>query len=191
VTPRYRTAFLDRDGTLNVKAPEGEYVTRPEDLRLLPGAAEAVRRLNQAGVFVVLVTNQRGIARGLLSLDAYARVMSRLADDLAAGGAHLDAVYMCPHKAASCGCRKPAPGLLLRAAREHPGIDLASAVTVGDAESDVLAGARAGTRTIRLSGQPVTTRADHLVPDLAAAVPLVLGGHRQVPVSSLPPASEG
>ena len=62
-----RAAFLDRDGTLNVKAPEGEYITSPADLRLLPGAAESVRRLNEAAMFVVVVTNQRGIARGLLS----------------------------------------------------------------------------------------------------------------------------
>lgn len=168
------TVFLDRDGTLNVKAPEGSYVASPADLVLLPGAADAVRRLNQAGVFVVLVTNQRGIARGLVSLDAYTGVMERLTRELAAAGAHLDAVYMCPHEKDTCDCRKPAPGLLLRAARAHPGIDLSDAVTVGDAESDIAAGQAAGTRTIRLATPPVASSADHVVPDLGTAVSVIL-----------------
>jgi D-glycero-D-manno-heptose 1,7-bisphosphate phosphatase len=174
VTPAHRTAFLDRDGTLNVKAAEGEYVTTAEDLRLLPGAAGAVRRLNSAGVFVVLVTNQRGIARGVLSESAHAEIMRRLAEDLAASGAHLDAVYVCPHEEGCCDCRKPASGLLFRAAREHPDIELGRAVTVGDSESDVLAGSGAGTMTIRISERPVRSQADHVVPDLAAAVPIIL-----------------
>jgi D-glycero-D-manno-heptose 1,7-bisphosphate phosphatase len=174
VTAPYRTAFLDRDGTLNVKAPEGEYVTTVEGLRLLPGAAGAVRRLNSAGVFVVLVTNQRGIARGLLAQDAHAQIMRRLTEGLAAGGAHLDAVYVCPHEEGCCDCRKPASGLLFRAAREHRRIELDHAVMVGDAESDVLAGSGAGTLTIRISEQPVISRADHVVPDLDAAVSVIL-----------------
>jgi D-glycero-D-manno-heptose 1,7-bisphosphate phosphatase len=174
------TVFLDRDGTLNVKAPEGSYVASPADLVLLPGAADAVRRLNLAGVFVVLVTNQRGIARGLVSPDAHARVMERLTEELASAGAHLDAAYVCPHEMESCDCRKPAPGLLLQAARAHPGIDLSDAVTVGDAESDIAAGAAAGTGTIRLATQPVVSRADHVVPDLGTAVSIIL---RQVSTS--------
>lgn len=189
MTAPYRTAFLDRDGTLNVKAPEGEYVTTAEGMRLLPGAARAVRRLNSAGVFVVLVTNQRGIARGLLSGDAHAQIMRRLTERLAAGGAHLDAVYVCPHEEGCCGCRKPASGLLFRAAREHPGIELARAVTVGDAESDVLAGSGAGTMTIRISGQPVISRADHVVPDLDAAVSIILH-HTGAPALGTPRTSE-
>lgn len=171
--PAYQTAFLDRDGTINVKAPEGAYITGPGSLRLLPGAASAVRRLNQAGVFTVLVTNQRGIARGLLTPQAYAAVMARLEQDLAAGGARLDAVYMCPHEDGSCDCRKPAPGLLLRAAAEHPRIDLSRSVTVGDAESDILAGQAAGTGTIRISASPVTTSAGHRAADLSEAVSLI------------------
>jgi len=174
VSPAYRTAFLDRDGTLNVKAPDGEYITDASRLRLLPGAAAAVGRLNDAGVFVVLVTNQRGIARGLLTPDVHAQVMSRLAESLAAGGARLDAAYVCPHEEGRCDCRKPAPGLLLRAAREHARIDLARAVTVGDSESDVLAGAAAGTATIRLAAGTVASAADHVVPDLAAAVSVIV-----------------
>jgi D-glycero-D-manno-heptose 1,7-bisphosphate phosphatase len=170
-----RAAFLDRDGTLNVKAPEDEYITSPADLRLLPGAAGAVRRLNDAAMFVVVVTNQRGIARGLLPPGTHAQIMERLTDLLAQSGAHLDAAYVCPHEAGTCGCRKPAPGLLLLTQSEHPDIDLGQSVTVGDAESDIDAGRGAGTRTIRLSATPVASQADHVVRDLRAAVPLIIG----------------
>jgi D-glycero-D-manno-heptose 1,7-bisphosphate phosphatase len=191
VTPPYRTAFLDRDGTLNVKAPESEYITSVGSMRLLPGAATAVRRLNQAGVFVVLVTNQRGIASGLLSEATHADVMRRLAEGLAAAGAHLDAVYICPHEDGCCDCRKPASGLLFRAAREHPRIDLGHAVTVGDSESDVLAGAGAGTMTIRIAKLPVVSQADHVVPSLGAAVSIILRPARRPLVSPKHHASGG
>jgi len=108
----------------------------------------------------------------LADLDA---VHDRLAELLAAEHARLDAVYVCPHDLDECDCRKPAPGMLLRAAREHPGIDLGRAVIVGDAESDVAAGAAAGTATIRLASGPVDTRADRVMPDLDAAVTWILG----------------
>lgn len=170
-----RAVFLDRDGTLNVKAPDGEYITSPAGLRLLPGAADAVRQLNEAGLFVAVVTNQRGIARGLLSLHAHAQIMTRLAVLLAQHGAHVDAAYACPHDTGTCDCRKPAPGLLLRAAGEHPDLDLRQSVIVGDAESDVEAGLRAGTWTIRLSATPVGSRADHVARDLPAAASLIIG----------------
>ena len=170
-----RAVFLDRDGTLNVKAPDGEYITSPAGLRLLPGAAEAVRRLNEAGLFIAVVTNQRGIARGLVSLHAHAQIMARLVVLLAQHRAHVDAAYTCPHETGTCDCRKPAPGLLLRAAIEHPDLDLRQSVIVGDAESDVEAGRRVGIRTIRLSATPVMSRADDVASDLSAAASLVIG----------------
>lgn len=173
---RFSAAFLDRDGTLNVKAPDGGYVTAPADVRLLPGAARAVRRLNDEGIFVVLVTNQRGIARGLFTEADYAAVTERLVEALAAeSGAVLDAIYVCPHASDSCDCRKPGPGMLLRAAREHPEIDLAGAVMVGDAEADVAAGTAAGSATVRIAASDVSSHADLVVPDLAAAVSWILG----------------
>jgi len=172
---RFCTAFLDRDGTLNVKAPEGSYVTTPGDVRLLAGVATAVRRLNDARIFVVLVTNQRGIGRGLFTQADYEAVISALVGQLAQGGARLDAVYACPHENDSCDCRKPLPGMLLQAARDHPAIDLARSVMVGDAEADVAAGAAAGTATVRIAGPDVASRADLVVPDLPAAVSWILG----------------
>jgi D-glycero-D-manno-heptose 1,7-bisphosphate phosphatase len=175
---RPATVFLDRDGTINVKAPEGEYITRPEDLVLLPGAADAVRRLNEAGVEVVVVTNQRGIARGLMSEDDYTAVTGVLADRLAEHGARWRAVFHCPHEAGACRCRKPETGLIDRARVEVPGLDVTGAVLIGDSESDVEAGRRAGLRTVLLA-DPVSARArasaaDQVAPTLAAAVDLLM-----------------
>jgi D-glycero-D-manno-heptose 1,7-bisphosphate phosphatase len=173
------TVFLDRDGTINVKAPDGEYVTSPADLCLLPGAAAAIARLNAAGMRVILVTNQRWLSGPASDVAGYARVHGRLEDLLAVEGAHLDAAYYCPHAHGSCDCRKPGPGMLRRAAREHQ-FALDAAVMIGDSESDVAAGRLAGTAAILLrSGRPVTSAAaDFVVDDLAGAVRLILGDDR-------------
>jgi D-glycero-D-manno-heptose 1,7-bisphosphate phosphatase len=144
-----RLALLDRDGTLNRKAPEGEWITDVEQLELLPGAAEAVWRLNASGVPVAIVTNQRAIALGRLSEAGLERIHAELARRLAAAGAHVDAFYHCPHGHGECRCRKPEPGLLEAAARDF-GVAAEDAVMIGDAASDVEAGRRAGTRTVRV-----------------------------------------
>ena len=168
------TIFLDRDGTINVKAPEGEYVTSPGEVCLLPGAAAAVSRLNAAAMRVILVTNQRWLS-GMQDMASYARVHGRLEELLAASGAHLDAAYFCPHAPGSCCCRKPDPGMLQRAAREY-GFSLGEAVIIGDSETDIAAGRAAGTATILLrSGQKTaSSHADLVVADLAEAVHLIL-----------------
>jgi D-glycero-D-manno-heptose 1,7-bisphosphate phosphatase len=161
-----------------VKAPEGAYVTRADEVVLLPGAAEAVRRLNDAGVRVVLASNQRGVARGLMTAADLRTVQSRLAELLSPAGAVLDAAYFCLHGAGSCGCRKPLPGLLLRAAAENPSIELSRSVMVGDAESDVAAGSRAGAETVRIAPPGMPSEAGVVVPDLAAAVDWILSPAR-------------
>jgi D-glycero-D-manno-heptose 1,7-bisphosphate phosphatase len=164
--------LLDRDGTLNLKAPEGEYVTRPEALELLPGAAEAVRRLNDARVRVAVVTNQRGVALGHMSAADLAAVHSALHSQLAAAtGARVDALYHCPHERGTCECRKPEPGLLARAATEFH-VAPVDTVMIGDAESDVEAGRRFGARTVQLTAGRST--ADAVAPDLLAAVNVLL-----------------
>jgi D-glycero-D-manno-heptose 1,7-bisphosphate phosphatase len=170
--PPIRWVFLDRDGTLNVKAAQGEYVTAPEQLELLPHAAEGVRRLNESRVWVALVTNQRGIARGKMTEDDLSAVHARLADELARHDAHLDAIYYCPHEQGECSCRKPQPGLLLRAQREHPGLSFAAAALVGDAESDVQAGRRVGAATVLLASDTASEDhgADHVAGTLLDAV---------------------
>lgn len=170
MTPRL--VLLDRDGTLNRKAPEGAYITDPASLEVLPGAGEAVRRLNDAGIAVAVVTNQRCVALGLVSEPMLEEIHIRLTDVLATVGAHVDAIYYCPHHEGTCTCRKPAPGML-EAAAERFGAAPDQTVMVGDADSDVEAGRRFGARTIRLtSGR--APGADTAV-DLAAAADLILG----------------
>jgi D-glycero-D-manno-heptose 1,7-bisphosphate phosphatase len=171
-----RTVFLDRDGTLNVKPPDGEYVTSPAELSLIPGAAAAISRLNAAAIRVILVTNQRWLSGPKSDWTGYVRVHARLEELLAADGAHLDAAYFCPHSCGSCACRKPDPGMLQRAAGEYR-FSLAAAVMVGDSGPDVAAGRAAGTATILLrSGQQITSGdADLVVENLAEAVSLILG----------------
>jgi D-glycero-D-manno-heptose 1,7-bisphosphate phosphatase len=165
---RMRLALLDRDGTLNRKPPDGEYVTTPAALELLPGAAAAVRMLNDADVPVAVVTNQRGIALGRLTEHGLAEIHAALAERLAdAAGARFDAIYVCPHERAACSCRKPEPGLLRRAARDFR-TSPAEVVMFGDAASDVEAGRRFGARTVQLTAGP--SAADVTAPDLLGAV---------------------
>jgi len=166
------TVFLDRDGTLNAKAPEGDYVKTPAQLRLLPDAAAAVAQLNQAGLRVVLVTNQRGVALGLMSLADVKAVNASLAADLGVAGAHLDAIFVCPHDYGECDCRKPGTGLFRQAREADPGIDFDNSIMVGDAASDVEAGHAAGMATVGVG--PRAPGADHVAADLAAAVPWIL-----------------
>lgn len=165
------TAFLDRDGTINESPPQGEYVTSPESVRLLEGAAEAVRLLNEHPAKVVVVTNQRGIALGKMSEADLERVNGRLARELGRSGAGLDAILHCPHHEGACDCRKPGPGLFERAAREIEGVELAGAAMIGDTARDVEAGNRLGLRTVRIgtaaAGEPA---ADHEAASLLDAV---------------------
>jgi D-glycero-D-manno-heptose 1,7-bisphosphate phosphatase len=141
--------FLDRDGTLNRPAAPGDYVRSPEQVELLAGAARAVGMLRRAGYLCVVVSNQRGVALGLMTEDDLAAVDARVAELI--GG--LDASYYCTHAIGDeCDCRKPEPGLLLRAAEEL-GIDLEQSWMVGDSATDMEAGLAAGCRTLRV--QPV------------------------------------
>lgn len=166
--------FLDRDGTLNVKAPEGDYIRRPQDLVLLKGAATAVRAFNRSGVPVYVVTNQRGVSLGLMSQDQVAAVNDQLALLLGRYCAHVDGFFVCPHDHGQCTCRKPLPGLLLVALGQHPGTRAARCWTIGDSESDVLAGQSAGTATVRLAGTGTASAATAVAPSLVSAARLVL-----------------
>jgi D-glycero-D-manno-heptose 1,7-bisphosphate phosphatase len=170
--PPIRWVFLDRDGTINVKAPAGRYITAADQLALLPAAAEAIQQLNAAGVWVGVVTNQRGIARGEMTEDDLQAVHVRLAEELAGADAHFDAIYYCPHEQGTCSCRKPQPGLLLAAQRDHPGLRFAAAALIGDGASDVEAGRRLGMTTILLApdGASSDHGADHVAETLLDAV---------------------
>ena len=146
-----KAAFLDRDGVINRKPPEGQYVTTLEDFQFLPEVAEAIVSLNRAGFKVIVVSNQRCVAKGLITtydLDLMHQWMCR---KLAVSGAVIDYIYYCPHeKQPPCSCRKPAAGMLLTAARDHE-IDLAASWMIGDSDSDVEAGRSAGCKTARRS----------------------------------------
>ncbi len=151
-----KAVFLDRDGTI---IEDVGYVSRPDQVRLLPGAAEAIRRLRRAGYLVVIVSNQSGVARGLLTEDDLETVHQRMIDLLAAEGATIDGTYYCPFidgKDAKVAAyrrksllRKPEAGMLLKAAEELD-IDLARSWMIGDADRDMEAGRRAGCRSILL-----------------------------------------
>ncbi len=152
--PNKAAVFLDRDGTI---IEDADYLVHPEQTRLIPGAAAALRRLNDLRIPVVIVTNQSAVARGLASETDLAAVNQRLRDLLAAAGAHIDGVYYCPHHPdigeppyrRACDCRKPLPGLLQRAAREL-GLDLPASAMIGDNLRDLEAGAAAGCAMLML-----------------------------------------
>lgn len=173
------TAFLDRDGVINEKPPVGRYVTSRRGLKLIAGAAEAVRLLNQAGVRVIVVTNQRGVALGIMSEDDLQDVHAKMTDELRTAGAHLDAVYYCPHAEDSCDCRKPDVGLFLRAKADFRDIVFAEAFVIGDSDRDMEAGRRLGARLIRIgqSAAPDERSARSL---LDAAKRYAFGGDRKL-----------
>lgn len=148
MTAPRRAVFLDRDGVLN---HDRGYVSRPEDFEWMPGVMHALRALRRAGWALVVTTNQSGIARGLYGPAEFANLTAWMHSELARHGITLDALYHCPHLADAplaqwqrqCGCRKPLPGMLRRAARDLQ-LDLAACVMVGDKPSDILAGRAAG-----------------------------------------------
>jgi D-glycero-D-manno-heptose 1,7-bisphosphate phosphatase len=186
--------FLDRDNTL---IHDPGYLRDPAQVRLLDGAAEAVRDLRAAGYAIVVVTNQSGVARGYLTEDDVAAIHQRLEELLLAHGAGLDRVYYCPYlEGAEAVCpayrrdsdlRKPRPGMLLLAAREL-GLDLSRSWMVGDSERDVQAGRAAGCRAILLGNGSVRTEAEYVSQDLSSAAEWILRGSDGGNPCSAPPA---
>jgi D-glycero-D-manno-heptose 1,7-bisphosphate phosphatase len=138
-----RAVFLDRDGTIS---EEMGYVNHIDRFQIFPFAADAIRQLNQADIPVIVVTNQSGVARNIFPEALVHEVHKKMVAQLASGGAWIDAIYYCPHiKEDTCDCRKPKPGLLQRAAREHS-LDLAASWVVGDRYADLAMAHTAGSR---------------------------------------------
>lgn len=136
-------AFVDRDGTI---IAERNYISDPDEVLVLPSAAAGLRALRDAGFMLIVVSNQSGIARGVVTPQQYEAVNARMIELLRADGVELDGIYFCPHHpdfTGDCDCRKPATGLYERAAREH-GIDLSRSVYIGDKASDVAPASRLG-----------------------------------------------
>ncbi len=150
-----QVVFLDRDGVINKQPPPHRYLTRWEDFSYLPGAKKAMKRLTDAGYRLVVVSNQRGIARGMVSVAAVEDMNRKLIEDAAGAGGKIDAVYYCPHDICdNCSCRKPRTGLLKRAEEDFKAagfkIDKKNSWMIGDFLSDVQAGIRYGVNTIHI-----------------------------------------
>jgi D,D-heptose 1,7-bisphosphate phosphatase len=173
-----KAVFLDRDGTLIANR---HYGSAPDGIELLDGVAEGLAALRGAGYKLLLVSNQSGVARGYFDEGAVARMHDRLQRMLDRHGAALDGLEYCPHHpegalppyAAECSCRKPAPGMLRRAARKH-GVNLSASWMVGDIEADVEAGRRAGARTVLVGPETCPTPPDFRAEDFAGAVRHIL-----------------
>ena len=165
------TIFLDRDGTLN---PDPGYIRSPDQFELFPGAAQALAKLRQAGARLILVTNQSGVARGMLSLSDLEAIHAKLGRLLGEAGASLDAVYLCPHHPDdACDCRKPNTGLIDRAVRERH-VDLSRSYVIGDHARDMELAKRVKSRSILVTTGAVSPQqvdeliASGLVPDRVA-----------------------
>lgn len=164
---RNRAVFLDRDGTL---IEDVGYLSDPDGVQLLPGAAEALRALRADGFLLALVSNQSGIGRGLITTDEADAVHRRVVEVLARQGVTIDDARYCPHGPDDgCACRKPLPGLLHDAAGALD-IDLAASVMVGNTEADVGAGRAAGVHTVAFGGEAESLDADDAAPDWASAL---------------------
>jgi D-glycero-D-manno-heptose 1,7-bisphosphate phosphatase len=147
-----KAVFLDRDGVLNEKMPEGRYVTRWDEFQVLPGAPEAIAMLNREGIPVIVVSNQRGIALGLYSEEDVRTIHANFQGLLESHNAHIDGFYFCPHDKDQCNCRKPLPGMFEQAIADFPSITAAGSVMIGDSISDIDFGRRLGMTTVFLTG---------------------------------------
>jgi histidinol-phosphate phosphatase family protein len=144
--------FVDRDGTINERASGGGYVTRVEEFHFLPGAREGLRLLAEAGATVFVATNQRCVARGLLTEAGLSEIHRMMLDGLAEAGARVEAVYHCPHETGTCDCRKPGTGMFRAALRDFPWISGRDTYVIGDSDCDVEAAARLSWPSVRVNG---------------------------------------
>jgi len=186
--PRFRsqglqTVFLDRDGVIVEKMPEGQYLCSATDLRILPGVPCAIARLNQARVRVLVATNQRGVALGLYTDSDIENIHHQIQCRLSLFSAHIDAFYFCPHERCSCNCRKPLPGMFLQAVSEFSDITAEGSVMIGDSLSDIQFGSRLGMSTVWITGDGADRRGGGMsagpsptvfCPSLSSAVDILL-----------------
>ncbi|MDQ1277763.1 MAG: D-glycero-D-manno-heptose 1,7-bisphosphate phosphatase [Thermodesulfobacteriota bacterium] len=186
---KFAAVFLDRDGTIN---EEVGYLDSLEKLRVFPGAFEAVRLINHAGMKTIVITNQSGIGRGFFDEAFVDRVHEEMGRRFLAEGVLIDGFYYCPHHPTegvgpyrqTCSCRKPEPGLLLKAAADL-GIDLGRSYMIGDMPKDVEAGQRAGAKGILVrtgygkAADMELTRPDYIGPDILGAVKWLMADRRK------------
>jgi D-glycero-D-manno-heptose 1,7-bisphosphate phosphatase len=149
-----KTVFLDRDGVVNAKMPEGHWVTRWSEFHVLPGVVEAIAAMKRAGLRVVVVSNQRGIALGRFGGHDVEAIHNQFQEMLEASGTAVDGFYYCPHDRGQCNCRKPLPGLFEQALAASPGIRADTSLMIGDSKSDMEFGRRLGMMTVFIDGDP-------------------------------------
>lgn len=171
---RKRVVILDRDGTIVV---DRGYLDDPAGLEFLPGAAQGLRYLYERGFRLVVITNQSGIGRGRFSVERLHEIHARFTDMLRSAGAHIEAIYYCPHSPdAGCACRKPGSALLLQAAAEL-GFNVCDAIVIGDKHSDIEFGQRVNATTILIRTDTVadssSADADFVVEDLMQAAHII------------------
>ena len=139
-----KVVFLDRDGTINERPPRACYIEKPEEFRWLPHAKDAMKLLKEKGYTIYLITNQPGIARGSLTVDMLNKIHAKMEGDLQEIGVAIDDIYICPHNwDEGCDCRKPKPGMLFQAQKDHS-LVLSKCYLIGDDERDIEAGVSAG-----------------------------------------------
>lgn len=175
--------FLDRDGTINVRARPHEYIADVTDFEWKRNAAEGMTAMARAGLPLIVVSNQRGVARGLVTVPTLRAIEAVIQDRLAREGCGVTSFRYCPHDVdAACRCRKPQPGMILDAARDLD-LDLERSWMIGDTDTDIAAGRAAGTRTIRIGGAPDVS--EPTATDLLEAARLVVGSEPPAPGGTL------
>jgi len=148
VKRKYKCVFLDRDGIINKKAPEGDYIKNWSEFKFLSGVKEAIKKLNKAGFLVIIITNQRGIAKGLMTEEDLKDIHSKMIEELKKSGARIDSIYYCPHdEKDNCNCRKPKIGMFIKAKKDF-NIDLSKSWLIGDSLSDIKSGIKANCNTV-------------------------------------------
>lgn len=170
-----KTVFLDRDDTINHDVP---YCSSPKDFNLIEGVGEGIKKLNDAGFLVIVVTNQSGIARGYFTESDLSEIHDKMKSDLKEYGAQVDDIFYCPHHPDdNCYDRKPNPGLLEKAAEKYD-IDKSSSYIIGDNLKDVQAGKNFGVKTILLSGdkekESVSISPEYMATDFSEAIQKIL-----------------
>ncbi len=144
-----RCVFLDRDGVVNQKPAQHEYVRNWSEFRFLPNIVDWIRLFKALDYLVIVISNQRGVARGIMTAEDVEAIHRNMTAELARQGAALDAIYYCPHENDACNCRKPLPGLVIEA-QEKWDIDLADSLLIGDSDSDEQLAENCGLRFVRV-----------------------------------------
>jgi D-glycero-D-manno-heptose 1,7-bisphosphate phosphatase len=180
--------FLDRDGVIIRKAPDGEYVADWSEAEFLPGSLDAIAAIHRFGYKVIIVTNQRGIATGKIHLSKVNEIHTRISEIVAKSGGYITAIYYCPHDTSErCACRKPSPGMLLQAAAEHE-VRLSDCWMVGDSLTDIAAGKGVGCKTALITQsegfRQWAEQPDIWADSLGSAAELILAGERRRDPSS-------